>query len=137
LEPYRGKPAVRNLRGDDGNVGIIRSPVRAIVLPDRRRITASGDPVGAATIERWRLPRKSKSSLLRFAAIQGIQGEDNLAHLTPQGREAFISGLPRFTHLLRPARLLGTLHGSDRSPSQRRLLLPGFQRLGRPPRCWI
>ena len=34
LEPYRGKPAVRNLRGDDGNVGIIRSPVRAIVLPD-------------------------------------------------------------------------------------------------------
>ena len=27
LEPY--------LRGDDGNVGIIRSPVRAIVLPDR------------------------------------------------------------------------------------------------------
>ena len=36
LEPYRGKPAVRNLRGDDGNVGIIRSPVRAIVLPDPR-----------------------------------------------------------------------------------------------------
>ena len=34
LEPYWGKPAVRNLRGDDGNVGIIRSPVRAIVLPD-------------------------------------------------------------------------------------------------------
>ena len=35
LEPYWGKPAVRNLRGDDGNVGIIRSPVRTIVLPDR------------------------------------------------------------------------------------------------------
>jgi len=34
LEPYRGKLAVRNLRGDDGNVGIIRSPVRAIVLLD-------------------------------------------------------------------------------------------------------
>ena len=34
LEPYRGKPAVRNLRGDNGDVGIIRSPVRAIVLPD-------------------------------------------------------------------------------------------------------
>ena len=34
LEPYWGKPAVRNLRGDDGNVGIIRSPVRAIVPPD-------------------------------------------------------------------------------------------------------
>src|SRR5215813_2821394 len=37
LEPYRGKPAVRNLRGDDGNVGIIRSPIRAIVLPDLQR----------------------------------------------------------------------------------------------------
>jgi hypothetical protein len=35
LEPYWGKPAVRNLREDDGNVGIIRSPVRAIVLPDQ------------------------------------------------------------------------------------------------------
>src|SRR5215472_6120031 len=32
-----GKPAVRNLRGDDGNGGIIRSPQRAIVLPDRKR----------------------------------------------------------------------------------------------------
>ncbi len=35
FQPYRGKPAVRNFRGDDGNVGIIRSPVRAIVSPDR------------------------------------------------------------------------------------------------------
>src|SRR5215510_5441115 len=35
LEPYWGKPAVRNLRGDRGNVGIIRSPIRASVLPDR------------------------------------------------------------------------------------------------------
>ena len=38
LEPYWGKPAVRNLRGDDGNVGIIRSPVRAIVLPDQQGV---------------------------------------------------------------------------------------------------
>jgi hypothetical protein len=34
LQPYRGKPAVRNDRGDRGNVGIIRSPVRASILPD-------------------------------------------------------------------------------------------------------
>ncbi|MBM2843933.1 MAG: hypothetical protein HW404_1770, partial [Anaerolineales bacterium] len=33
-QPYWGKPAVRNVRGDDGDVGIIRSPVRAIALPD-------------------------------------------------------------------------------------------------------
>ena len=29
-----GKPAVRNLREDRGDVGIIRSPVRASILPD-------------------------------------------------------------------------------------------------------
>src|SRR6266404_9885968 len=34
LKPYWGKPAVRNFRGGNGNVGIIRSPVRAIALPD-------------------------------------------------------------------------------------------------------
>jgi hypothetical protein len=34
LKPYRGKPAVRNFRGDDGNIGIIRSPNSAFVLPD-------------------------------------------------------------------------------------------------------
>jgi len=34
LKRYWGKPAVRDFRGDDGNVGIIRSPVRAIVLLD-------------------------------------------------------------------------------------------------------
>ncbi len=35
LEPYWGKPNVRNLRGGGGDVGIIRSPIRATVLPDR------------------------------------------------------------------------------------------------------
>src|SRR5437016_2546373 len=34
FQPYWGKPAVRNDRGDRGNVGIIRSPVRASILPD-------------------------------------------------------------------------------------------------------
>ena len=34
LQPYWGKPAVRNDRGDRGNVGIIRSPVSASILPD-------------------------------------------------------------------------------------------------------
>jgi hypothetical protein len=41
LKPYWGKPAVRNFRGDDGNVGIIRSPVRAIVLLDHRECPRS------------------------------------------------------------------------------------------------
>src|SRR5262249_2480001 len=35
LQPYWGKLAVRNDRGDRGNVGIIRSPLRASILPDR------------------------------------------------------------------------------------------------------
>src|SRR5215510_13051367 len=34
LKPYWGKPAVRNFREGHGNVGIIRSPLRAIALPD-------------------------------------------------------------------------------------------------------
>src|SRR3981081_97801 len=33
FQPYRGKPAVRNERGDRGNVGIMRSPLRASILP--------------------------------------------------------------------------------------------------------
>ena len=35
FKPYWGKPALRNSEGGDGDVGIIRSPVRAIALPDR------------------------------------------------------------------------------------------------------
>ena len=34
FQPYWGKPAVRKDRGDRGDVGIIRSPVRASILPD-------------------------------------------------------------------------------------------------------
>src|SRR5712692_6277431 len=47
LKPCRGKPATRNFRGDDGDVGIIRSPVRAIALPDRGYLTwcVRGTPV--------------------------------------------------------------------------------------------
>jgi hypothetical protein len=34
FQPYRGKPAVRNDRRGRGNVGIIRSPIRASTLSD-------------------------------------------------------------------------------------------------------
>jgi hypothetical protein len=34
FQPYRGKPAVRNDGEGRGNVGIIRSPVRASTLPN-------------------------------------------------------------------------------------------------------
>jgi hypothetical protein len=42
LKPYRGKPAVRNFRGGNGDVGIIRSPVRAIALLDRSLVVDPG-----------------------------------------------------------------------------------------------
>ena len=42
FQPYRGKPAVRNVRGDRGNVGIIRSPVRASILPDQTALVERG-----------------------------------------------------------------------------------------------
>src|SRR5947209_20619208 len=45
LKPYRGKPAVRNFRGGNGNVGIMRSPVRAIALPDGRKVTDAVDGI--------------------------------------------------------------------------------------------
>jgi hypothetical protein len=59
LKPYWGKPAVRNFRGGDGDVGIIRSPVRAIALPDNRHevederacaAMLAGFPVGESPI---------------------------------------------------------------------------------------
>jgi hypothetical protein len=36
LKPYWGKPTVRNFREGDGDVGIMRSPIRAIALPEGR-----------------------------------------------------------------------------------------------------
>src|ERR1700682_6165493 len=48
FQPYRGKPAVRNDRGDRGNVGIIRSPIRASILPDR----SPSAPSQAITVSR-------------------------------------------------------------------------------------
>jgi hypothetical protein len=41
FRPYWGKLAVRNDRGDRGNVGIIRSPIRASILPDPSATSAA------------------------------------------------------------------------------------------------
>jgi len=49
FQPYWGKPAVRNERGDGGNVGIIRSPLRATVLPDCGGRSATDRPYGDPT----------------------------------------------------------------------------------------
>src|SRR4051794_25791857 len=57
FQPYWGKPAVRNERGDRGNVGIIRSPVRASILPDCR-VDHNGGPPGCFVTE-WVLLRRA------------------------------------------------------------------------------
>ena len=43
LKPERGKPAFRNFREGDRNGGIIRSPLRAIALPDSREMAGNQD----------------------------------------------------------------------------------------------
>src|SRR5205085_9826136 len=48
FQPYWGKPAVRNERGDRGNVGIIRSPVRASILPNSGLGVSGGMPESQA-----------------------------------------------------------------------------------------
>src|SRR5438034_1406102 len=60
LKPYWGKPAVRNFRGGDGDVGIIRSPVRAIALLDLLSAT-------------WRLNSKLQGGMkaLRSSRLRG------------------------------------------------------------------
>ena len=45
---YWGKPAVRNFRGGNGNVGSIRSPISAIALPDWRYNANYDDEAGAS-----------------------------------------------------------------------------------------
>ena len=64
LKPERGKPAFRNFREGDGNGGIIRSPLRAIALPDSR--------------EMYALPRKRQ--VLRGADVVGVDGRQHLGH---------------------------------------------------------
>src|SRR5262252_3339084 len=57
FQPYWGKPAVRNDRGDRGDVGIIRSPVRASILPDCGGRSVTGVPT--AIICCW-FPKRSR-----------------------------------------------------------------------------
>src|SRR2546425_6851868 len=76
LKPYRGKLAVRNFRGGDGNVGIIRSPVRAIALPDRYTLGARYSLAG----EKDMLTRRRVIQDLSFLAVAGqFAGESLLA----------------------------------------------------------
>jgi hypothetical protein len=60
-----GKPAVRNDREDRGNVGIIRSPVRASILPDRTFAFAT-IPIQAALDHSWINGEKFLSAAVHY-----------------------------------------------------------------------
>jgi hypothetical protein len=72
LKPYWGKPAVRNFREDDGDVGIIRSPVRAIVLPGTLRPTPASSPIAATRPTLRSPPARLRSSLATPPAACGF-----------------------------------------------------------------
>jgi hypothetical protein len=61
FQPYWGKPAVWNDREDRGNVGIIRSPVRASILPDY-----STGPDGISPTHRQLDPKRHSRRLIEF-----------------------------------------------------------------------
>src|SRR5215510_3289762 len=69
LQPYWGKPAVRNDRGDRGNVGIIRSPVRASILPDYMVIFDIAADRACQLMSAWRQKRPPGKSDKRKALL--------------------------------------------------------------------
>jgi len=113
---------VRERLGDPQVVPGFRCPLRP-VMP-------SSMTPGSSTM----ISSRAATSIFAFA-------ENRAARHSRWSRNPFHAGkdfgASWFTHLLRPARLLDALYGSDRFPSHRRLLHPGFQRFGHPPRCQI
>ena len=75
LKPYRGKLAVRNFRGGDGKVGIIRSPISAIALPDYRKGSSESILTSslAGDIARCFLKRRQRHSVGGAIELRYIQ----------------------------------------------------------------
>jgi hypothetical protein len=73
FKPYRGKPDVRNFRGSDGNVGIIRSPVRAMALPDKSlvRIWRGAGEGNLPAYSTWMM-RAGCAYLSSFGSMPGL-----------------------------------------------------------------
>src|SRR6516165_1981979 len=71
FQPYRGKPAVRNDGEGRGNVGIIRSPVRASTLPDSRekKISLSFQVASNRPPTIWRSERQHPVTETRAASV--------------------------------------------------------------------
>src|ERR1035437_9217124 len=73
FQPYWGKPAVRNDRGDRGNVGIIRSPIRASILPDSHYQTPPHSAL-AASPQAPRVCTLSMSRFVRSTVVPAVVG---------------------------------------------------------------
>src|SRR6266508_2440337 len=71
FQPYWGKPDVRNDRGGGGDVGIIRSPVRATALPDRN---SHKPPRRAARRSGWAPAARSRGGTDTRAPSDGDAG---------------------------------------------------------------
>src|SRR5215471_847769 len=74
FQPYRGKPAVRNEREGRGNVGIIRSPIRASTLPDGGGREATRVPTAKCARQSWcdpagESPAEVRSSVRLVASV--------------------------------------------------------------------
>ena len=80
LQPYWGKPAVRNDREDRGNVGIIRSPIRASILPDSHMWFGVSIEDGTKT-SRIRHLREAPAGV-RFLSIEPLIGPVGKLDLT-------------------------------------------------------
>ncbi len=78
LKPYWGKLDVRNFREGDGNVGIIRNPLRAIALPDTGNNGKSAD--GETVAVRLGVAKKRGKA-------RGAKGPCCTASLGQQGRQ--------------------------------------------------
>ena len=77
LKPYWGKPAVRNFRERSGNVGIMRSPLRAFALPDQS-LRPPRQP--GITVRRWHFFVAARRILFAHDTDQASQIQRAIEH---------------------------------------------------------
>ena len=115
--------AVRERLGDPRVVPGFRCTFR----PDMPSPKTPGSPTSLSSRQRCRHWPSSRCNRLGTPKIPAIRFTRGVRFRGFHGSH-ICYGLPGCS---------SPLHGSDQSPGRRGLLLPGFQRVGRPSRCWI